>query len=82
MMEIKVYTTPTCHYCTKLKNWLEQEEIKYKAFDLSKDRAKAQELIQKTGQRGVPQTIIKKNDEEKAVIGFNPQKIKQIVENQ
>lgn len=76
MTEIEVYTTPTCPYCTKLKNWLEDEDIEFEEFDLSENREKAQELIQKTGQRGVPQTLIKKDGEEKAVIGFQPDKIK------
>ncbi len=76
MTEIEVYTTPSCPYCTKLKNWLDEEDIEYESFDLSQDRQKAQELIQKTGQRGVPQTLIKDGDEEKAVIGFQPEKIK------
>lgn len=76
MTEIEVYTTPSCPYCTKLKNWLEEQDIDYEAFDLSQNKKKAQELIQKTGQRGVPQTLIKDGDEEKAVIGFQPDKIK------
>jgi glutaredoxin-like YruB-family protein len=76
MTEIEVYTTPSCPYCTKLKNWLEEQDIDYEAFDLSQNKEKAQELIQKTGQRGVPQTLIKDGDEEKAVIGFQPDKIK------
>ncbi len=80
MAEIEVYTTPTCPYCTKLKDWLENENINYEAIDLSQNKEKAQELIQKTGQRGVPQTLIKKDGEEKAVIGFNPEEIKKHVE--
>ena len=80
MTEIEVYTTPTCPYCTKLKDWLENENINYEAIDLSQNKEKAQELIQKTGQRGVPQTLIKKDGEEKAVIGFNPEEIKKHVE--
>ncbi|MEF8880200.1 MAG: glutaredoxin domain-containing protein [Candidatus Nanohaloarchaea archaeon] len=77
MTEIEVYTTPTCPYCTKLKNWLKDEDIDFEEFNLSHNREKAQELVQKTGQRGVPQTLIKKNDgEEKAVIGYQPDKIK------
>ena len=80
MTEIEVYTTPTCPYCTKLKDWLENENINYEDIDLSQNKKKAQELIQKTGQRGVPQTLIKKDGEEKAVIGFNPEEIKKHVE--
>ena len=80
MAEIEVYTTPTCPYCTKLKDWLENENINYEAIDLSQNKEKAQELIQKTGQRGVPQTLIKKDGTEEAVIGFNPEEIKKHVE--
>jgi len=76
MAEIEVYTTPTCPYCIKLKDRLDNENIEYEAINLSQNKEKAQELIQKTGQRGVPQTLIKKNGEEKAVIGFNPEEIK------
>jgi len=79
MTEIKVYTTPTCHYCTKLKTWLKKEEIEYQEFDLSKNQETAKELIKKTGQRGVPQTLITKNNKEIPVIGFRPEKIKQII---
>ena len=75
MTEIEVYTTPSCPYCTKLKNWLDDEDIDYEEFDLSQNQEKARELIQKTGQRGVPQTLIKSEEEEKAVIGFQPEKI-------
>jgi len=80
MTEIEVYTTPTCPYCTKLKDWLDNENINYEAIDLSQNKKKAQELIQKTGQRGVPQTLIKKDGTEEAVIGFNPEEIKKHVE--
>jgi glutaredoxin-like YruB-family protein len=76
MTEIEVYTTPTCPYCTKLKNWLEEENIDFEEFDLSQNRKKAQEIVKKTGQRGVPQTLIKEDGEEKAVVGYQPDKIK------
>ena len=76
MTEIEVYTTPTCPYCTKLKNWLEEENIDFEEFDLSKNKEKAQEIVKKTGQRGVPQTLIKEDGGEKAVVGYQPDKIK------
>ncbi|EHK02589.1 hypothetical protein HRED_03879, partial [Candidatus Haloredivivus sp. G17] len=40
MTEIEVYTTPSCPYCTKLKNWLGEQDIDYEAFDLSQNKEK------------------------------------------
>ncbi len=80
MAEIQVYTTPSCHYCTKLKKWLKKNQIEYIEHDISEDKEKAQEIIKKTGQRGVPQTLIKTDDGEKAIVGFQPREIKNLTE--
>jgi len=79
-VEINVYTTPSCPYCVKIKQWLDQEKIEYEEHNVAENQEKAKEMIQKTGQRGVPQTVVRKNEEETAIVGFQPQKIKQIVE--
>ncbi len=78
--EVNVYTTPSCPYCVKIKQWLNEEEIEYSEHNVANDQEKAKEMIQKTGQRGVPQTIVKKDGEETAIVGFQPQKIKQLIE--
>lgn len=80
MSEVTVYSTPSCPYCVKIKEWLEQENIDYKEHNVAEDKEKAKEMVQKTGQRGVPQTIIQTEDDEKAVIGFQPEQIKEQVE--
>lgn len=80
MSSITVYTTPSCPYCTQLKNWLEEEGIEYEDYNVAENKQKAKEMMQKTGQRGVPQTIIEKEEEEEAVIGFQPEKIKKLKE--
>lgn len=76
MTEIQVFTTPTCPYCDKLKSWLDEEGYDYESYDVSSNKEKAREMIEKTGQRGVPQTFI--GDE--AVVGFRPEKIEEIVD--
>ena len=76
--KIEVFSTPTCPYCTKLKNWLDENDYDYESFDVSSDREAAKRMIERTGQRGVPQTFIG----EKEVIGFRPDEIEKIVENQ
>lgn len=49
-----VYSTQTCPYCVRAKEYLTARGIKYKEYDVSVDRQKAKEMIQKTGQMGVP----------------------------
>ncbi len=79
MMNITVYSTPSCPYCVKIKEWLNSEDLDYTEHNVAEDQEKAMEMIKKTGQRGVPQTIVEKDGEESVVVGFQPQKIKELV---
>lgn len=49
-----VYSTPTCPYCTYTKDFLTQQGVTFEDIDVTKDRSKAQEMIMKSGQMGVP----------------------------
>ncbi len=51
---VKVYSTPTCPYCHKLKEFLKQNKVEFQDIDVSRDRAAAMEMVQKSGQMGVP----------------------------
>ena len=53
-MDIKVYSTPTCPWCTMAKQYLKSKNVNFDDLDVSKDRNAAAEMIQKSGQRGVP----------------------------
>lgn len=74
--QVDVFTTPTCPYCIKLKQWLDGQGIDYTEHNVAQDREKAREMIQRTGQRGVPQTFV--GDE--AIIGFDPSRIEAALE--
>ena len=76
MTEIEVFTTPTCPYCTKIKQWLDEEGYEYEEHDVADDKDAAKRMIERTGQRGVPQTFI--GDTE--IIGFQPEKLQEAVE--
>jgi glutaredoxin 3 len=76
MTDIKVFTTPTCPYCTKIKYWLDENGYDYEEFNVAEDKEKAKEMVQRTGKRGVPQTFIG----DKEVIGFQPNKIQEAIE--
>jgi len=71
MAKVKVYTTPTCVYCVTVKSFLKEKEIEFEEIDVSQDQEKAQEMINKTGQMGVP--VIEIDDE--IVVGFDRDKI-------
>ncbi|MFB6208246.1 MAG: glutaredoxin family protein [Candidatus Nanohaloarchaea archaeon] len=78
MAEIKVFSTPTCPYCTKVKEWLDEEGYDYEEFNVAENKEKAKEMIQRTGQRGVPQTFVG----DKEIIGFPPDKIEKAIEEE
>ena len=66
-MKAIVYSTPTCPYCHIAKDYLKGKGVEVEEIDVSKDHAKAQEMIKKSGQMGVPVLDI----EGKIIIGFD-----------
>jgi|AntRauTorcE11898_2_1112593.scaffolds.fasta_scaffold00174_18 glutaredoxin-like YruB-family protein len=73
---VTVYSTPTCPHCNTLKEYLKKMNIRFTDIDVSKDQQKAQELVQRTGQQGVPQT----NINGQFIIGFDKQRINKLLE--
>jgi len=69
--DIKVYSTPTCPWCKKVKDYLTEKGVQYTDYNVAQDREKLQEMVDLTGQRGVPIIII----DGKAIVGFNQTKI-------
>ena len=64
---VTIYTTSTWPWCHRAKEYLSQKGVKFTEYNVSNDRGKAQEMIQKSGQMGVPVITIDNN----VVIGFN-----------
>lgn len=54
MAKVTIYTTPTCVYCKMTKAFFKENNVQYEEKDVSADRAAADEMIQKSGQMGVP----------------------------
>jgi len=71
-----VYSTPTCPHCTNLKNYLRKNNIPFRDIDVSKDQNAAQQMVQKSGQQGVPQADINGQ----IVVGFDKMKIDKLLE--
>ncbi len=72
---VTVYSTPTCPYCTMSKNFFYSIGVKYKDVDVSVDQAAAIEMVQKSGQMGVPVIDI----DGKMIVGYQPAVFKQLL---
>ena len=70
-MAVTIYTTPTCGYCTIAKQYFRKNSISFSEFNVAVDRAKADEMVSKSGQMGVP--VIDING--KIIVGFNQSEI-------
>ena len=75
-MEVKVYSTPTCPYCKKAKEYLNSKSISYKDIDVSSNKAAADEMVKISGQMSVPVIVI----DGKAITGFDKDKIDSLLE--
>lgn len=73
--KVIVYSTPTCHFCILVKAYLEAEKIPFEVKDVSKDVKAREEMIEKSGQLGVPVIDIDGN----IVVGFDQERIKQLL---
>ncbi len=72
MAKVIVYSTATCPYCVMAKDFLKQNSVEFEDIDVSQDKEKAQEMMDKSGQMGVP--VIDING--KIIIGFDKEAMK------
>lgn len=72
---VVVYSTPTCHFCHMAKDFFEENNIAFTDYDVATDMEKRKELVEKSGQLGVPVIFI--GDD--MVIGFDEPKIKELL---
>lgn len=64
---VKVYSTPTCPWCNRVKDYLRENNVDFVDYDVSRDREMAIEMVTKSNQRGVPVLDIQGN----IIIGFD-----------
>lgn len=72
---VKVFSTPVCPFCMSVKQFLKDHDIAFEDIDVSKDREAAREMIEKSGQMGVPVIEI----DGQIVVGFNKEKITELL---
>jgi len=51
---VKVYSTPTCPWCVKVKDYLKSLHVAYEDVNVAADIEAARAMVQRTNQRGVP----------------------------
>ncbi len=69
--EVTLYSTPTCQYCQMVKRFFRENRIDFHDIDVSADYKAAYEMINHTGQLSVPVIVVKKDNKEKILIGFD-----------
>tara|TARA_Y100000592_G_C5297010_1_gene233624 strand:- start:83 stop:313 length:231 start_codon:yes stop_codon:yes gene_type:complete len=70
-MAITVYTTPSCSFCNKVKKYLKEHRITFREYNIQKDQRRAEEMVKKSGQMGVPVLDV----HGKIIVGFDVPKI-------
>lgn len=75
--KIVVYSTPNCPYCVYAKNFFKEKGVQFEDVDVSRDRARAIEMVEKSGQMGVPVVAIGG----KIIVGFQPTVFEELIAN-
>ncbi len=68
---VTIYSTPTCHFCKMAKDFFAEKNIQYTGYDVASDAQKREEMIQMTGQLGVPVIVVGGD----VMVGFDRQKL-------
>ncbi len=73
--KVVLFTTPTCSWCKKIKQYFIKNKIKFKEIDVTRDKRATKEMVRKSGQQGVPVTLINGHP----VVGFDQRKIERLL---
>ena len=73
--KVVIYSTPTCHYCAMAKEYFNTNNIKYDSFDVASDMEKRKEMMEKSGQLGVPVILV----DDQVVVGFNRSRLARLL---
>ena len=71
MKSVTIYSTPTCHFCHMAKQLFKEKNIPFTEYDVASNLEKRKEMIEKSGQMGVPVIII----DNELTVGFDKPKI-------
>ncbi len=72
MKKVEIYSTPSCHFCHMAKEFFTAHNIAFTDYDVAADTGKREEMMDKSGQLGVPVIVI---DDQDVVVGFDQRRI-------
>ena len=72
---VVIYSTPTCHFCHAAKEFFDKHQVEYTDYNVAEDADKREEMVQKTGQMGVPVIVV----DEEVVVGFDEARLKDLL---
>mgnify|MGYP001574942773 CR=1 FL=1 len=75
MKQVSIYTTPSCTYCKMSKEFFKANDVEYQEFDVSSDLEKRKEMIEKSGQMGVPVIFV----DNEMTVGFDKGKLQELL---
>jgi len=75
MKNVTIYSTPTCHFCHAAKEFFKENNIKFTDYDVSSDEDKRSEMVEKSGQMGVPVIFV----DGEMMVGFEENKLKTLL---
>ncbi len=73
--EVVIYSTPTCHFCVLAKAFFDDNNIAYTNYDVQADPEKGKEMVERSGQMGVPVIFIG----EDMTVGFDEARIRELL---
>ncbi len=76
MKPVAIYTTETCSYCKLAKEFFQKHNVEYQEYNVGTDLEKRQEMIDKSGQMGVPVITVGGD----TVVGFNKPRLEELLE--
>lgn len=71
MKKVQIYSTPTCSYCHMAKDFFNKNNVNYEDFNVATDMEKRKDMVEKSGQMGVPVILI----DGEIIVGFDKAKI-------
>lgn len=74
-MDVTIYSTPVCHFCHAAKDFFKENNVEYTEHDVAADAEKRTEMVEMTGQMGVP--VIRIGDD--VIIGFDEPKLRELL---
>lgn len=72
---VTIYSTQTCGYCKSAKEFMDSRGVAYQEVDVGIDQARAREMIEKSGQMGVPVIVVGEGAEEELIVGFDQNRL-------